>query len=196
MSDITSLVENVVKSLVSASADGKLDVSEVIKIGTELSKTLKLTPHEKKAVVSLALKKGLDEVKASSELKKAVDTVVDAVSVSTTLLSSLKHSLLKCLPVCSRGVEVLALIDPKDAELVAKALKEFQEVEKKLESTLESLVVTVSEKKEDPVDLVSVPAAAEVVPANIPEKNKSEKEPNPEASPQESPSLTLRENPE
>jgi hypothetical protein len=159
------------------------------------------SPEEKIALVALALKKGLaaaDGLQGLEDLaesnpaalaaaeKQILDAALAAVNGLMTvapklfapaqnLLSSLRQTLLGCLPFCSQVASMAKILSPKDSALIAEALDAVNSVAdghvpKVLVSTLESVVPKAS------VDLLVRTVEG------TPDANTAETEPSPEAS--------------
>ena len=162
---------------------------------------------EKKALVAFALKKGLEAAGGLHGLadlvghdglaaaeKQILDAALAAVNgllsvaphlfaPAKNLLSSLRASLSACLPFCSQAAALAAVLDPKDSAVIAEALAVTKalaagEVPAIVKSTLESVVLKVSEETVTPV--AEVETVTEILHENI-----VETEPNLVASPQE-----------
>jgi len=140
------LVKETRHAFIIAKADGVLDAGEVIQIAADLAQKVQkiagLAGSEKKAMLLLTLKKGLEDsggldslvgfVGASKEAKQvfedslmlaassAVDLVLAAASGKLDLQKSPLEMLKACLPVCMSAVKVLL---PKDQVLLQEAAK-------------------------------------------------------------------------
>ena len=146
-SPIELLVKETKAAFVIAKSDGVLDASEVIQIAVALSqkvqKLANLSGNEKKSLLLLSLKKGLDtsggvgslpgfadataEVKAAFEesLLNAASAAIDAIVLAASGKLDLKKpaNWLACLPACLSAVNVML---PKD-QLQLKEAVEFAE---------------------------------------------------------------------
>jgi len=194
MEDRMPLLESLVTDLTSKFVGAtNIDAAFVLKAATDLGTKLaglEMEVSEKKAVVVLALKKAVAAVPVPDALDGVVASVMGAAidaAVGVVRLSSLTHSLLRYLPSCFQ-VAAAPVLDSMDKALIAEALA--SQSPQTVVSSQESLAVRVPD---DPAPATSDPAAATVVePAeslpsvvDIPEKNISEKEPSPAASPLE-----------
>ena len=178
LTPVEELVKETRHAFIIAKADGVLDAGEVIQIATTLvmkiQKLVGLSGSEKKAMLLLTLKKGLDAsggldslpgfADASEETKKVFeDSLMSAVSVSVDMLLSAaagKLDLRKpaswaaCLPACISAVTALV---PKDHKYLMEATKYSDKVLKKEEEVVKVVDVTVepatkvSEKTDDKV---------------------------------------------
>jgi len=146
-SPIELLVKETKAAFIVAKTDGVLDASEVIQIAVTLSqkvqKLANLSGNEKKSLLLLTLKKGLDtsggvgvlpgfagasdEVKAAFEehLLSAASAAIDAVVLAANGKLDLRKpsNWLACLPACLSAVEVVL---PKDQVHLKEAV-EFAE---------------------------------------------------------------------
>lgn len=146
-SPIELLVKETKAAFVIAKSDGNLDASEVIQIAVALSqkvqKLASLSGNEKKSLLLLTLKKGLDtsggvgslpgfadasaEVKAAFEesLLNAASAAIDAIILAASGKLDLKKpaNWLACLPACLSAVNVML---PKDQVQLKEAV-EFAE---------------------------------------------------------------------
>ena len=178
LTPVEELVKETRHAFIIAKADGVLDAGEVIQIATTLvmkiQRLVGLSGSEKKAMLLLTLKKGLDAsggldslpgfADASAETKKVFeDSLMSAVSVSVDMLLSAaagKLDLRKpaswaaCLPACISAVTALV---PKDHKYLMEATKYSDKVLKKDEDVVKVVDVTVepatkvSEKTDDKV---------------------------------------------
>ena len=216
---LEQFVNDVKDAIVEAKKDGRLELSEIIKIATVVSmKARSLSAcslDEKKALVSLALKKGLEAATNLTNLaapeQKLLDAGLAAVHglmgeapqlfvPAADFLSSLKCFLSRYLRVCSSAAAAAKVFDPKDSALIAEALAATRSVTsalpKDVSSTLESLVVTVAEEGARVVEKVThtlAPVEETVTEVkDTPEPSIAEKEPSLEASPADAPSLSVR----
>lgn len=212
---LEQFVNDVKEAIVEAKKDGRLDLSEIIKIATVVSmKARSLSAcslDEKKALVSLALKKGLEAASSLTTLagdeKKLLDAGLAAVhglmgeapqlfAPVAGFLSSLKRLLSRYLRVCSSGASISEVFDPKDSALIEEALAAARSLgsavalSKDVSSTLVSLVVKGEGETAPVVEKVTHNSAPLV--KDTPESSISEKEPSPEASPADAPSLSVR----
>ena len=151
---IESLVKDTRHAFIIAKSDGVLDASEVIQIAVELAQKIQkvagLSGAEKKSLLLLSLKRGLDAsggvdslpgfVGASDEIKKAFEnqlltaasTTVDVmISAATGKLDFKKIPVRQiCLPLCTTVAKVVL---PKDQKLIQDALKYAEGLAKKTE---------------------------------------------------------------
>jgi hypothetical protein len=152
LTPLEELVKETRHAFIIAKADGVLDAGEVIQIATDLvvkiQKIGSLSGSEKKSMLLMTLKKGLDAsggleslpgfADASKETKQAFeDSLMTAVSVSVDMMLSVaagKLDLRKpsswkaCLPVCMSAVKALI---PKDQALLQEAAKYSETILKK-----------------------------------------------------------------
>ena len=152
LTPLEELVKGTRHAFIIAKADGVLDAGEVIQIATDLvvkiQKIGSLSGSEKKSMLLMTLKKGLDAsggleslpgfADASKETKQAFeDSLMTAVSVSVDMMLSVaagKLDLRKpsswkaCLPVCMSAVKALI---PKDQALLQEAAKYSETILKK-----------------------------------------------------------------
>ena len=152
LTPLEELVKETRHAFIIAKADGVLDAGEVIQIATNLvmkiQKLSALSGSEKKSMLLMTLKKGLDAsggleslpgfTDASKETKQAFeDSLMTAVSVSVDMMLSVaagKLDLRKpsswkaCLPVCMSAVKALI---PKDQALLQEAAKYSETILKK-----------------------------------------------------------------
>ena len=152
LTPLEELVKETRHAFIIAKADGVLDAGEVIQIATNLvmkiQKLSALSGSEKKSMLLITLKKGLDAsggleslpgfTDASKETKQAFeDSLMTAVSVSVDMMLSVaagKLDLRKpsswkaCLPVCMSAVKALI---PKDQALLQEAAKYSETILKK-----------------------------------------------------------------
>lgn len=129
---------------VEAKADGKLEAAEVVHIASlasqKIYKLAGMSVADKKALVLLALKKGLDaagglqglgdlvglgpEALATAErqvLNAALASVDGLLAVVPHLFAPMKSALAACLPFCSSAESALTALAPKDAALIHEA---------------------------------------------------------------------------
>ena len=148
MSSQPSLLEGIIQEVrdgfVEAKSDGKLEAAEVIHIASIVSQKIYklggLSMADKKALVMLSLKKGLDaagglhgledlaglgpEALATAErqvLNAAIASVDGLLAAVPRLFAPLKGALASCLPFCSSAENTLTALDPKDAALIHEA---------------------------------------------------------------------------
>ena len=164
LTPLEELVKETRHAFIIAKADGVLDAGEVIQIATMLvvkfQRLVGLSGSEKKAMLLLTLKKGLEAsggldslpgfANASEETKKVFeDSLMSAVSVSVDMLLSaaagkldLKKpaNWLACLPACLSAVKALV---PKDHAYLMEATKYTEKVLKKDEEVVKAVDVTV-----------------------------------------------------
>jgi hypothetical protein len=142
---LEDLIKETKVSFMIAKSDGVLDASEVIQIAVEVSQKVQkiagLSGSEKKAMLLMALRKGLETSggvsslpgfkDASAETKQAFeDQLINAASVSIDMVLSAASgkldlrkpsSWMQCLPVCM-GLAKTAM-SPKDAVVLEEAKK-------------------------------------------------------------------------
>jgi hypothetical protein len=142
---VEKLLEDIVKDarhqFILAKADGKLEAGEVVQIAISVAQKVQklggLSGGEKKAVVLLALKKGLDAAGGipgvAEELREEVEkqllasasAAIDvAVAVSQGKIDLRKPAAWKavCLPLCSAAAQLAAAHVPKDVPVLKEAL--------------------------------------------------------------------------
>lgn len=149
---LQSLINETKAAFVIAKFDGKLEVAEVIQIATvcaqKVHALLNCSTEEKKALIHLALKKGLEAAGGLSGLSDIISSnplvlaeaerqIIDGALVAVDALmgaaphlfapvqkavSSLRRYLSVCLPVCSQVAVIASIFDPKDSALIAEAL--------------------------------------------------------------------------
>jgi hypothetical protein len=141
-SPIESLVKETCAAFIIAKADGQLDAGEIIRIAIDLSQKIQklanLSGSEKKALLLLSLKRGLEMSGgldslpafkgASSETKRAFEeemlraasATIDAVFAAVSGKLDLKNprSWAFCLPAC---LSIVKTVLPKDQVLLAQA---------------------------------------------------------------------------
>lgn len=141
-SPIEVLVKETCAAFIIAKADGELDAGEVIRIAIDLSQKIQklanLSGSEKKALLLLSLKRGLDtsggldslpafkdaspEAKRAfeEELLKAASATIDAVFAAVSGKLDLRNprSWAFCLPAC---LSVVKTVLPKDQLLLTQA---------------------------------------------------------------------------
>ena len=169
------LVKETKAAFIIAKGDGVLDVSEVIHIAVELSQKIQkmasLSGSEKKSVLLLTLKKGLESSggvgmlpgfsNASPEDKAAFETsllnsasvAIDALVLAANGKLDLRKpsSWLSCLPFCLTAVDALI---PKDQVLLKEAVDFAEKFVNKdapvpnVEAVAEAVVTKVSEVAE------------------------------------------------
>jgi hypothetical protein len=157
-SKLELLLDSTVTQFKEVQKTGTLTLPQVLKIATTVAKDIytleTLTTEEKKAVVLMALQRGLDSVgplkilnhvdpALASEVEKHVlhvavmaifglgDVFPHAFAGAQNALSYVRSYLSKYLPFCSQAAAVASTLDPKDTLLIAeavKALKAFDSV--------------------------------------------------------------------
>lgn len=197
-SPLEALVTETRHAFVVAKSDGKLDAGEVVQIALGVAQKVRglaaLSGSEKKAVVLLTLKRGLEaaggvatlpgfadateDVKAAAEaqLLGAAGAAIDvAVAVASGKLDLRKPAAWKaCLPAC---LSVASVLLPKDQELLGQALKLAQ-----------ASVAPQTEAAKPPSEApVAAPAVAPVPEEGKVPETQSAEEPSPAASAQEPP---------
>jgi hypothetical protein len=174
LTPLEELVKETRHAFIIAKADGVLDAGEVIQIATmlvvKIQKLVGLSGPEKKAMLLLTLKKGLEAsggldslpgfANTSEDTKKVFeDSLMSAVSVAVDMLLSAaagKLDLRKpaswaaCLPACLSAVKALV---PKDHAYLMEATTYTEKVLKKEEDVV--TVVDVAIKKEEDVTVES-----------------------------------------
>lgn len=191
MSSVTGfqgIINETKAAFVIAKFDGKLEASEVVQIATEVAMKVHALSagslDEKKAIVALALKKGLaaaDGLHGLADLaenspagvaaaeKQVLDAALAAVNAllgaaphlfapAQTLLSSLRQSLSKCLPFCSQVKSLAEVLDPKDSALIAEAVEAVKSVaEGRVPEVVKSTLESVVSKVEETIVKVAEP---------------------------------------
>ena len=189
-SPIETLVKETRAAFIIAKADGQLDAGEVIQIAIELSqkvqKLANLSGSEKKSLLLLSLKRGLEssggldslpgfetasaEAKRAfeDELLKAASATIDAVfaAVSGKLDLRKPSSWAFCLPAC---LSVVKTVLPKDqalliqaAECASKVLKApVEEPETSAVTKVEDVTPTVPDVAPVPAPDATIPGTAE-----------------------------------
>jgi len=149
-SNLQSLLDSTVAQFNEVKKDGSLTLPEVVKIATTVFKGVyaleNVSKHEKKAFVLMALERGIsaagplqglshvDPAIVSEVEKQALHLAVSAVfgledafphafAEVQGALSYIRRSLSKCLPACSQAAVTVSVLDPKDAALIAEAVK-------------------------------------------------------------------------
>jgi hypothetical protein len=164
-SPLEALIKETKASFMIAKSDGVLDASEVIQIAVEVSQKVQkvagLSGSEKKAMLLMALRKGLETSggvaslpgfsNASAETKQAFeDQLINAASVSIDMVLSAASgkldlrkpsSWMQCLPVCMGLAKTV--MSPKDTAVLEEAKKA---VEPTTEVTVVTTVVDVDAK--------------------------------------------------
>lgn len=188
LSPLEVLVKETRNAFIVAKVDGVLDVSEIIQIAVGLAQKMqKLTDlpgSDKKALLLLTLKRGLDASggvdnlpgfsNASAEEKaKFQEQLLAGASVTVDLMLSAASGKLNlrkpsswkaCVPVCLSVVKTLL---PKDQALVNEALKYSETVLNKVTEPTETVVVEkVAEKVVEKVDVEKLE-----VTLNVPDKS-------------------------
>ena len=168
MSQLEDLVKETRAAFIIAKSDGVLDSGEVIQIAVQLAQKINklsnLSGSEKKSILLLALKKGLDNaggldsltafVNVTPEVKAAFETqLLSSASVSIDLILSaasgtldLKKpsSWLKFLPSCFNVVKTLL---PKDQKLVNEAIQYADSVINKDAASVDQVTVIAEPAK-------------------------------------------------
>jgi hypothetical protein len=147
-SPLEALIKETKASFMIAKSDGVLDASEVIQIAVEVSQKVQkvagLSGSEKKAMLLMALRKGLETSggvaslpgfsNASAETKQAFeDQLINAASVSIDMVLSAASgnldlrkpsSWMQCLPVCMGLAKTV--MSPRDTAVLEEAKKEAE----------------------------------------------------------------------
>jgi hypothetical protein len=183
---IETLVKETRAAFIIAKADGQLDAGEVIQIAIELSqkvqKLANLSGSEKKALLLLSLKRGLEtsggldslpgfetasaETKRAfeDELLKAASATIDAVfaAVSGKLDLRKPSSWAFCLPAC---LSIAKTVVPKDQALLIQAVEYASTVVKApKEEPAETPVTKVEEVAPTVPDVAPVSVADATIP--------------------------------
>lgn len=151
---LEELVKETRHAFIIAKSDGELDASEVIQIAVDLSQKIQkvegLSGGEKKSMLLLSLKRGLDAAGgvdslpgftgASEEVKKAFENqLINAASSAVDVMIAAATGKIdfkklptqkNCLPMC---LNVAKNVLPKDQKLVQDALKYAESLVKKTE---------------------------------------------------------------
>ncbi len=203
-SSVASSAEKVLEEIVKdarhqfilAKADGKLEAGEVVQIAVSVAQRVQklggLSGTEKKAVVLLSLKRGLEaaggvpgvaeEMRAEVEkqLLASASAAIDvAVAVAQGKIDLRKPAAWKavCLPLCSAAAQLAAAHVPKDVPVLKEAL-EF--VSEKAKSSSQESPAEVR-----PAETVAAETVADTAPAKP-----DDKVPSPEEAAVESPEKT------
>jgi hypothetical protein len=171
LSSLELLVKETKTAFMIAKIDGVLDAGEVIQIAGDLAKKIQaladLSGSDKKALLLLALKKGLETSggidgivgfeNASAETKAAFqENLLMGASVAVDLMLSAASGKLDlrkpsswkaCLPVCLSVVKTLL---PKDQKLLHEATKYADTFLNKRDESTEVKVLTVVEVVSEP----------------------------------------------
>jgi hypothetical protein len=151
---LEELVKETRHAFIIAKSDGELDASEVIQIAVDLSQKIQkvegLSGEEKKSLLLLSLKRGLDAAggvdslpgfaNASEEIKKAFENqLITAASSAVDVMIAAANGKIEfkkladkksCIPTC---VNIAKSVLPKDQKLVQDALKYAESLVKKTE---------------------------------------------------------------
>jgi hypothetical protein len=149
MPALQSILDSTLQSFKDVKKSGDVTQIEVLKIATNLLKSLyamdALTTDEKKAFVFMSLQRGLNEVGRLQELscvdpgivseveKQILHIVVNAVfgladafpqvfAQMKGIVSSVRRFLSKYIPACSEAAAIASALDPKDGALIAEAV--------------------------------------------------------------------------
>lgn len=210
VSGFQGIINEIKADFVIAKFDGKLEAAEVVQIATNAAMKIHSfssgSLDEKKALVVLALKQGLAAANGLHGLadsspsgiaaaeKQVLDGALAAVNTlmgvaphlfapAQGVLSSLKESLLKCLPFCSQAAAIAKALDPKDTLLISQAMEMVKGFPIDVTSILESVTATPAQVNLCE-DVDSLPDQDLEV---VLDKNTAEKAPNPVASPPDVP---------
>lgn len=162
---LEALIKETKASFMIAKSDGVLDLPEVIQIAVEVSQKVQkiagLSGSEKKAMLLMALRKGLETSggldclpgfkDASAETKKAFeDQLINAASVSIDMVLSAASgkldlrkpsSWMQCLPVCMGLAKTV--MSPKEAAVLEEAKKGAEDAAASATSVAEVTTVTM-----------------------------------------------------
>lgn len=199
------LLEDIVKDarnqFILAKADGKLEAGEVVQIAVSVAQKVQklggLSGTEKKAVVLLSLKRGLEaaggipgiaeEMRAEMEkqLLASASAAIDvAVAVSQGKIDLRKPAVWKavCLPLCSAAAQLAAAKVPKDVPVLKEALGAVAQnlVAEKAKSASQESPAEIR-----PAESAEAPPVADTAPAKP-----DEKAPSPAGADAESPEKT------
>jgi hypothetical protein len=154
-SKLKALLDSTVAHFTELKNDDSLTLGEVLKVATGLLKEIytfkDLSTDEKKGLVFLALRRGLDAVghlKGLSHVDPGILAEVEKQSLHMAVtavfglgeafpqafaevqgfLSYVRRFLSKYLPACSEAAAVASVLDPADGELIAEAVKALKAV--------------------------------------------------------------------
>jgi len=207
---LESIVNETKQAFVTAKADGKLEAAEVVQIAIGVAKKIhalqSVSADEKKALVLLALKKGLAEAGGLLGLKDLDGAGPDALAAvekqllnaalagvyglmdaaphlfapAGNLLSSLKGCLSVFLPFCSQAAALASVLDPKDAKLIEEARAYLEGVAAQVAPATAPAAAPAAVALTDssPESVAPVEKKSE----DTPVKNTAETEPSPAAS--------------
>lgn len=147
---LQALLDSTVVECKAIKAAGAVTLPEVVKVATGILKQIymlkTITTEEKKAFVLMALQRGLDAagpLQFLSHVDPAIVSEVEKQSLKMVVmavfgvgeafpqvfaeleygLSYIRSFLSKYLPACSQAAATAAVLDPKDAVLIADAMK-------------------------------------------------------------------------
>jgi hypothetical protein len=209
------LLEDIVKDarnqFILAKADGKLEAGEVVQIAVSVAQKVQklggLSGTEKKAVVLLSLKRGLEaaggipgiaeEMRAEMEkqLLASASAAIDvAVAVSQGKIDLRKPAVWKavCLPLCSAAAQLAAAKVPKDVPLLKEALGAVAQNLVAQNLVAQNLVAekAKSASQESPAEIRPAESAEALPVADTAPAKPDEKAPSPAGADAESPEKT------
>ncbi len=195
---LEEIVKEARHQFILAKADGKLEAGEVVQIAVSVAQRVQklgaLSGTEKKAIVLLSLKRGLEaaggvpgvaeEMRAEVEkqLLASASAAIDvAVAVAQGKIDLRKPATWKavCLPLCSAAAQLAAAHVPKDVPVLKEAL---QFAAQGLDAEKAKSASQESPTEVRPVETVAAAPAADTAPAKP-----GDKAPSPEAAVAESP---------
>jgi hypothetical protein len=149
MSQVEVIVQGAKDAFISAKADGKLEVTEVIHIALDVAKKVYVLEHlsekEQLALLNLCLKKGLVAAGGLVSLPAFANVPGDALDIvenqilqaglaavkvmkknAPVFFAPLKNLVARFLPSCTLLTSVVKVLDPKDSVIVQEALQLFE----------------------------------------------------------------------
>jgi hypothetical protein len=144
--NLENLFDSIKKQLTTIHESGGLTTATLLKLATNLVKDVSLMEglslEEQKGIVFSALQQGLASLGPLQNLFHTDPAVVANMAVNAVfglqeafpalfsqahgLLSYIRCFLSKYLPVCSQAAAVASVVDPKAAELIAKAVESLK----------------------------------------------------------------------
>ena len=144
LSPLQTILKETEEAFVAAKADGKLEATEVVQIALQISKKIHLLSGlslaDKKALILLALKKGMVSAQGLHGMAELVGSGPDGMAAAERqilngamaavdglmshvpqLFAPVKNALLACLPFLSQAANVASQLLPQDAALIHEA---------------------------------------------------------------------------
>jgi hypothetical protein len=188
LSPLQTILKETEEAFVAAKADGKLEATEVVQIALQISKKIHLLSGlslaDKKALILLALKKGMVSAQGLHGMAELVGSGPDGVAAAERqilngamaavdglmshvpqLFAPVKNALLACLPFLSQAANVASQLLPQDAALIHEAFECVASVAGK--APVPAAVVSTLESVETVVAAVPVVPAVPAVPAPV-----------------------------